>query len=686
MTISPGYHTGLPKLWLLLQRLFRLVLLWIFCVQGMSVAALLPNQVLVIFNSPDAASLAVWQHYQSKHPGVHGFDLNNPAVSPGTISHAEFVTTLRTPLRAHLESQDLADQILVLVLTKGLPHRIQDLQAGNVGDLSGEAYDRINAGKATYASVDSELTLLWQDLEEGEAGGAMDSAADNRVENPYFNQSSPVSAYNRSAIRSARHFENGGAGRWRMMTRRKGELCTPGDMYLVSRLDGNSVEAVVGMINRALTPWYDPETDLLIQDRNAAGTFDGGDYTLTRTLMTPLWPAFLHEETNTFLIGSNGDLPAGNPATSRITGRVAALTGYGGNHDGYNRSGFIGTYAGQLATGAVYSGYESYNARKFGGTGGFGDQGQLSDWIDAGGTFGVGNAWEPLASGAPRNYALLKRYFIDGLSWVEAAWSSAPFLSWQTVVIGDPLAVASFTPPPTVGLSASGSLSETSDDRVTVTVELSAAQPTDMEIGLAFSGADPGSDFDLIGGPFEGVTIQANARTASFEIAARADDLPEGTEQLEIRIESGGGYQTDGSPVVIPIGDSPLGNWLVENFAAESGQDIASPDADPDGDGIANLIEYAMGLDPRTHDRDTGPILTSEATPEGRDVVYRFPINPAATDVTWEVESSKDLLSWLPHPAAPSSSPMDNPTMEARSSMAGEALRFFRLRVNVASD
>ena len=136
------------------------------------------SRVLVIYNSQNADSEAVWDHYSAMRPGVHGCDLDDPGLPPGTVSYSNFVAQVRNPIRAHLAAEDLAEQVVVLVLTKGLPHRIQDIGAGNIGDDPGGAYNRINAGNATYASVDSELTLLWQDLDGGEGGGAMDSPAD----------------------------------------------------------------------------------------------------------------------------------------------------------------------------------------------------------------------------------------------------------------------------------------------------------------------------------------------------------------------------------------------------------------------------------------------------------------------------------------------------------------------------
>jgi len=71
---------------------------------------------------------------------------------------------------------------------------------------------------------------------------------------------------------------------------------------------------------------------------------------------------------------------------------------------------------------------------------------------------------------------------------------------------------------------------------------------------------------------------------------------------------AGGGYGVCVGDVVV-MGtlvepDSPFDAWRKEHFSEEELQDpnISGPDADPDGDGIPNLMEYAMGLDPKVKD------------------------------------------------------------------------------------
>ncbi len=79
--------------------------------------------------------------------------------------------------------------------------------------------------------------------------------------------------------------------------------------------------------------------------------------------------------------------------------------------------------------------------------------------------------------------------------------------------------------------------------------------------------------------------------------------------------------------------------------------------ADPDGDNLANLLEYAFGLDPRV--ADTTPPYSIEVDPQIRDIlVVRYPereggtgargIDYAAGGLRYTVEVSTDLQTWKP--------------------------------------
>lgn len=68
----------------------------------------------------------------------------------------------------------------------------------------------------------------------------------------------------------------------------------------------------------------------------------------------------------------------------------------------------------------------------------------------------------------------------------------------------------------------------------------------------------------------------------------------------------------------------------------------AAPSADPDGDGVSNLLEYALGGDPNAAE---GDLLPSARTENGR-LVIDYVRDLWLTDVSYQVEWSHDLLAW----------------------------------------
>ena len=71
------------------------------------------------------------------------------------------------------------------------------------------------------------------------------------------------------------------------------------------------------------------------------------------------------------------------------------------------------------------------------------------------------------------------------------------------------------------------------------------------------------------------------------------------------------------------------------------------PDADPNGNGVPNLLEYALALDPLS---TTPPKLPSvgwdTSSPNGPWLTFSYRHNKSATDLTYEIWSSTDLKNW----------------------------------------
>lgn len=445
--------------------------------------AIQPGNVLVIYNSQDATSQAIKDYYLTKRSGVLSFDLNDASLGPGTISYADFAQKIRDPIRNYLNNHNLEQTVQVLVLTKNLPHRIQSLDPANlnIGDNANASLTLYTEGKANFASVDSELTLLQFDLNDGENNGAYDSFADNPVYNPYYNDTNSFSSYSRSDITSNqrnfftfpvtnntfwwRLYNTFGAG-WQE------SVADAGHIYLTARLDADSLQTVKDMIDRAQNIQFRRDIDAILLDRDGTTNLDSNDYSNANSSMISTWGQTTYNTNSTFLIGSAATIPY--TPTEVITGPVAYLHSYGVNHSGGNQRDYLLTYAGQLVSGAAFSAYESFGARGLGGLTNK-SQAQVEEWFESGGTFATGPVWEPLTFGISKSQIFLDRFLIRGFTFVEAAWASIQQISWQTVILGDPLAVA------TVGLAEPYELWIFSQSGVTPDVDTNAGFSGDLE-------------------------------------------------------------------------------------------------------------------------------------------------------------------------------------------------------------
>lgn len=450
-------------------------------VAGSSSAQLVPGQVLVVYDARIPDSLAVAEYYagSAKVPGGAG---NLPGVRPGVltvnlaslpsgglgvaqadVSYAQFKSNFRDPLRTYLVSRRLAGVVRCIVLTKGLPHRVQDIGAGAVGDNPGQAGNQFSAGVATYASLDSELTLLHQDLDAGSLAIAGASPAHGMTSNPYWRLNLPIAGYNTRNITTPKIFVNvpGFTGQIQRTSvgpeQNTPTALTRGDFYLVTRLDGRTVANVRAAIDRAQDLVVDVDNAVFVLDNDGRG-FDnqgpgqvnsGADYLQTSSALTSdARFAAANVRFNdlggvsNFLVGPL--VQFGNPAEGLVVnGPLVLLASVGANANGVP-TGAATTYASSFtyARGAVFNSIESYNGRDFNGLGQnvFAAQQQAADFLIAGGTFAVVNVWEPFAWSIPDNRFIVNSFFLGNLTWGEAAYTALPVLSWQQIVVGDPLA------------------------------------------------------------------------------------------------------------------------------------------------------------------------------------------------------------------------------------------------------
>ncbi len=100
----------------------------------------------------------------------------------------------------------------------------------------------------------------------------------------------------------------------------------------------------------------------------------------------------------------------------------------------------------------------------------------------------------------------------------------------------------------------------------------------------------------------------------------------------------------------------------------------------PSGDGVNNLLKFALGMNPGEPSRDGVP--TAAVEPDG-SLAISFSKNPDATGLSYIVEWSDDLVSWSTEGLTVVADTADSMTVAAA---AGSDARFLRLRVPAPDD
>lgn len=123
----------------------------------------------------------------------------------------------------------------------------------------------------------------------------------------------------------------------------------------------------------------------------------------------------------------------------------------------------------------------------------------------------------------------------------------------------------------------------------------------------------------------------------------------------------------------------PYDAWAVASGLDNTPNLDASPIADPDRDGMPNLLEYATRMNPAQHDP-----APQSAAKNGSVLEFLYRKNKAATDVSLTVEWSDDLSpeSWNSSGVSTAVQSDDGVTQQFKATLpAGPARRFVRLNV-----
>ena len=351
-------------------------------VAGLPAVASVPavDRVLLVVNDNSPLSRSIGEYYARRRrvPAQNVCHLKAPTAEE--ISRAEFDRQIARPLGEFLRKTGLQESIYYIVTTAGVPLKI----TGTDG-LDGN-----------YASVDSELTLLYSDLRGGKP-----HALDGVIPNPFFGRRDRPFSHPEFPI------------------------------YLVTRLAAYDFDGVKGIIERSLAA---VNRGKFILDLHDSEDVPGNDWLRDAAIQLPKDRVVLDETTQ--------------PVWDQTD--VIGYASWGSNDSHHDRR-FPGFHwlPGGIVTEYVSSDGRTFEkppekwtpsrqwntpAAWFKGS----PQSLLADYILEGATGGSGHVYEPYLINTPRPDLLLPAYY-SGRNLAESFYLAIRSLSWQNIVVGDPL-------------------------------------------------------------------------------------------------------------------------------------------------------------------------------------------------------------------------------------------------------
>jgi len=337
------------------------------------------ENILLVVNRNSPVSREIADYYRPRRSIPAGNVCSIDAPLEEQIAWDAYEKRVEQPVGACLKTGGLQEKVLYIVLTLGVPLKVSGPGSGMMTEA---------------CSVDSELALLYGKLKgQKYSRGGM-------LPNPFFMKRDAPFQHPRFPI------------------------------YLVTRLAAFDVHDVKGMIDRALAA---RNRGVFVVDLKSANDQEGNNWLRTAALLLPEKRTVLDESDNVLYDRKD----------------VIGYASWGSN-DGHRKRRWLGF---QYLPGAITTEFVSTNARTFqrppddwtyttwvdrlhffGGS----PQGLSADALHEGATAASGNVYEPYLHACVRPDYLLPAYY-QGRNLADSYYVAMPYLSWQGVVLGDPL-------------------------------------------------------------------------------------------------------------------------------------------------------------------------------------------------------------------------------------------------------
>lgn len=338
-----------------------------------------PDNVLVVANEASPLSKSIAEYYARKRqiPAANVCYLRTAVTED--VARKVYDSQIAAGVERCLRAGKLEEQVLYIVTTMGVPLRIEGKENIDI------------------AAVDSELALLYSVMK------GQRHKVEGAWPNPFFRQTD--AAFTHPAF----------------------------PIYLVARLAGYDFADVRGLIDRALQA---RDRGTIYIDKRSPGDDPGDEWLRNAAIRLPAGRVELEDSTEVWYGKRN----------------AIGYAGWGSN-DSNRKQRLLGF---QWLPGAVLTEFVSTNARTFerppkdwnisswrreDKPKWFHESPQtlVADYIHEGVTGVTGHVSEPKLGFTPRPEILLPAYIGKKRTLAEAFYLSIPALSWQNVLIGDPL-------------------------------------------------------------------------------------------------------------------------------------------------------------------------------------------------------------------------------------------------------
>jgi uncharacterized protein (TIGR03790 family) len=353
----------------------------------------------MIVNKYSSISQAVAKYYQKKRniPAQNICYIRCPSTE--TITRLTYESKIMIPVARYLQDNNLVEQIKYIVLTKGIPLRIKGTK-GMQGNRS---------------SVDSELTMLKRNMPVDVYGFCRYYAIDGVVPNPYYND--------------CKHFDS-----------------QTYHIYMVTRLTGYTIRDIKALIDRGCLQKgtkgrREKEVEMqFVLDATTKNSIGNTWIKMAQEGLQKKGFKTHYDNTKKYLMHQNN---------------VIGYCGWGSNDPASAGKRFLYNQwlPGAIAVTFVSSSGRTFNEppKRWKPCGSFsnllsyygGSPQSLAGDLIREGVAGIdAYVYEPYLESCTHPYILFAAY-TNGYNLAESYYLATPYLSWQNVVIGDPLCVLS---------------------------------------------------------------------------------------------------------------------------------------------------------------------------------------------------------------------------------------------------